>query len=139
MSAATPGTQPDRIQTVLVLEDDAALRTALVQLLRDSGYRVIAAANTYEAITIFEQSKRRLDVVLIQVDIPGPINGFALAQWARSKFPKLKILLAGTAMRMLQNTTEVCQVGALGRRYEQAFMLQRIKRLVKRQSNERSA
>jgi CheY-like chemotaxis protein len=139
MSAATPGRQLDRIQTVLVHEHDVALRMALVQLLRDCGYRVIAAANTYEAVTILEESKRRLDVLLSEVNIPGPINGFALAQWARSTYPELKILLAGTATRMLQNTTELCQVRALGRRYEHALMLERIKRLVKRKSGERSA
>src|SRR5947209_7816 len=38
-------------------------------------------------------------------------------------------------MRMLQNTSELCPVRSLGRRYEQALMLQRIKRLVKMQSS----
>jgi hypothetical protein len=52
-----------------------------------------------------------VDVVLSEIDIPGSLNGFGFAQWARSARPELKIVLAGTPERTVQNVAELCEVG----------------------------
>jgi hypothetical protein len=70
-------------------------------------------------------------VVLSAINIPGSINGFAFARWARSIRPELKILLAGTPERTVRNAAELCEVGAtLKRPYEHKLVLNRIKRLL---------
>jgi hypothetical protein len=50
--------------------------------------------------------------VLSEIDIPGFMNGFMFAVWARSVRPELKLLLAGTPERMVRNSE---QIGGLGR------------------------
>jgi hypothetical protein len=61
------------------------------------------------------------------------MNGFGFAQWARSVRPELKILLAGTPERTIQNAAELCEVGpTLKRPYDHKLVLERIKRLLTR-------
>jgi CheY-like chemotaxis protein len=66
----------------------------VVQFLRDCGDRVIEAANTGEAIAVLQKTDVPVDVVLSAIDIPGSMNGFKFAVWARSLRPELKIALA---------------------------------------------
>jgi hypothetical protein len=59
------------------------------------------------------------------------MNGFGFAQWARSARPELKIQLARTPGRKVQNAAELCEVGpTLKRPYDHKRVLHRIKRLL---------
>jgi CheY-like chemotaxis protein len=102
--------KPANIKTILVL-DDVLVRMPVVQFLRDCGYCVVEPANTDEAIVILLKTNVPVDVVLSEIDIPGSLNGFGFAQWARSARPELKIVLAGTPERTVQNVAEPCEVG----------------------------
>jgi CheY-like chemotaxis protein len=112
-------TMPDRdskpatIKTILVLDDDVLVRMPVVQFLRDCGYRVVEAASTDEAVVILQKTDIPVDVVLSEINIPGAMNGFGFAQWARSVRPELQILLAGTPGRTVQNAAELCEAGPL--------------------------
>jgi hypothetical protein len=92
---------------------------------------VLEAASTDEAIAILQKPGIPVDAVLSEIDIPGSINGVGFAQWARSVRPELKILLAGTPGRMVQNIAELCGTGPrLKRSYEHKLVLDRITRLL---------
>jgi len=121
--------KPANIKTILVLDDDVLVRMPIVQFLRDCGYHVVEAASTDEAIAILQNTDMPVDVVLSEIDIPGSMNGFGFAQWARSVRPELKIQLAGTPGRKVQNAAELCGVGpTLKRPYDHKRVLYRIKR-----------
>jgi two-component SAPR family response regulator len=82
-------------------------------------------------MAIFQKTNFHVDVVLSEIDIPGSMNGFGFAQWARSVRPELKILLAGTPERTVQNAAELCEVEPmLQRPYEHKLVRDRIKRLL---------
>src|SRR3984893_5500690 len=130
MKALDRNSKPPNSRTVLVLDDDVLVRMPVVQFLRDCGYRVVEAASTDEAMAIFQKTNFHVDVVLGEIDIPGSMNGFGFAQWARSVRPELKILLAGTPERTVRNAAELCEVGpTLKRPYDHKLVLDRIKRL----------
>ncbi|MEO8059181.1 MAG: ATP-binding protein [Burkholderiales bacterium] len=77
--------------TILLVEDDEAVRQyALVQL-RAFGYTVVEAANGPSAMAILQQ---RVDVDLLFTDVvmPGGMNGRALADAARALRPGLRVL-----------------------------------------------
>jgi two-component system, cell cycle sensor histidine kinase and response regulator CckA len=62
---ADPATLPQgQGQTILVVEDDAAIRQALAQSLQLIGYRVIAAENGREALVVLDTSADQIDLVL---------------------------------------------------------------------------
>jgi DNA-binding response OmpR family regulator len=130
--------KPTNIRTVLVLERDVLVRMPIVQLLRECGYRVVEATTTDQAIAILERTNIPVEVVLSEIDIPGSINGFGFAHWARSVRPELQILLAGTPEHTVRNAAELCEAGAMLRKpYEHKLVLDRIKRLLVARAQQR--
>lgn len=64
-------------ETVLLVEDDTALRSATRRMLQENGYKVLEAASGSEAELIAGRCK--VDLLLTDVVLPG-VDGFALAE-----------------------------------------------------------
>ncbi len=77
-------------ETVLVVEDIAAVRLLIVDVLRELGYRTLEAADAGEALPILE-STQAIDLMVSDVGLPG-MNGRQLADFARVRRPGLKVL-----------------------------------------------
>jgi signal transduction histidine kinase/CheY-like chemotaxis protein len=78
-------------ETILVVEDDEALRTYTKDILCELGYRVLEAPAAAEALEIL-QSEINIDLLLSDVVIPGDLNGAKLAGEATRSRPGLKVL-----------------------------------------------
>jgi PAS domain S-box-containing protein len=83
--------QGERLETILVVEDDADLRAYISELLRNLNYRVVAASSAQAALTILLQDVPKVDLLLTDVVMPG-INGRELGQRAQQIRPGTKIL-----------------------------------------------
>jgi CheY-like chemotaxis protein len=76
-------------QQILVVDDDASVRTTLTMLLQASGYEVTTAANGAEALMLMQSG---LPAVLLS-DLNMPVmSGFELLSVVRQKFPKLPVV-----------------------------------------------
>ena len=78
-------------ETVLVVEDNAALRRVAVRQLTRLGYAV-SEAETAEA-ALCHLGSAKVQVLLTDVVMPGGTSGFELAQHAREVQPDIKVLL----------------------------------------------
>ncbi len=78
-------------ETILVVEDNEEVRAYVTEVLKDLGYRVRAVGNAEAALTIIEQRKKRLDLLLTDVVMPG-LNGAQLGKRAKEIRPELPIL-----------------------------------------------
>lgn len=78
-------------ETVLVVEDDPAVREAAVLTLKDLGYHVLKAADGQSALHVL-QSGLEIDILFTDVVMPGPVRSPELARQAKQMFPKLAIL-----------------------------------------------
>ncbi len=78
--------------TVLVVEDEALLRMAIVDRLEEEGFLTLEAADADEALLILVNN---LDVRLVftDVDMPGSMNGIKLAAAVRDRWPPIKIVV----------------------------------------------
>jgi CheY-like chemotaxis protein len=56
--------------TILVVDDEPALRQAVVEILRSSGYTVLEAQSAPEAVSIAEKHSEELDVLLTDIVMP---------------------------------------------------------------------
>ena len=81
----------ERLETILVVEDDADLRAYVSELLRDLNYRVVVASSAQAALTILLQEEPKVDLVLTDVVMPG-INGREMGRRAQQIRPGIKIL-----------------------------------------------
>jgi PAS domain S-box-containing protein len=61
--------------TVLVIEDETSVRSALNRLLTSRGIGVIGVATAREAATLIKQKELSPDLVLCDYNLPGPMNG----------------------------------------------------------------
>jgi PAS domain S-box-containing protein len=80
-----------RGETVLVVEDDEAVRQYACGVLDDLGYRVIEA-ETGDAGLIAAESNPEIDIVLTDIVMPGLLDGVAMAREIQKRRPALKIL-----------------------------------------------
>ncbi len=78
-------------EVVLVIEDEASIRSLVTEELQDMGYQVISAADGPAGLHVL-QSERRVDLLLTDVGLPGGLNGRQVADAARVSRPHLKVL-----------------------------------------------
>jgi CheY-like chemotaxis protein len=78
-------------QTILVVEDEAATRQAVVDGLEMLGYRVLEATNGQEALATFEQQADQIALVLSDLVMPE-MGGQALFHALRQQDPAIKVL-----------------------------------------------
>lgn len=79
------------VETVLVVEDDAAVRATVVETLSDLGYRVLKAVDADSALSVIE-SGIAIDLLFTDVVMPGKLKSPELARRARERLPNLAVL-----------------------------------------------
>jgi DNA-binding NtrC family response regulator len=79
-------------ETVLVAEDEDVLRQLVVQVLQLQGYTVLEAATGRDALEVWEQASRPIDLLLTDMVMPGGIMGSDLAENLTSRSPHLKVI-----------------------------------------------
>lgn len=78
--------------TIIVVDDEALIRMHGASMLEDAGYSVVEAANADEAIAILEGTTD-VRLVFSDVDMPGSMNGVALAEVVHARWPNVRLLL----------------------------------------------
>ena len=96
-------------QTVLVVDDEVTVRALTNEVLGELGYTVIEAADGAAALAVLE-SDARLDLLIADVGLPGPMNGRQVAATGRTLRPGLKVLfITGYAESAVLQTGELDQ------------------------------
>jgi CheY-like chemotaxis protein len=78
-------------ETIFVVEDDDAVRDAVIAMLEDLGYRVLKATNAQSALTVIE-SGVTVDMLFTDVVMPGPLKSAELARKAKELIPQISVL-----------------------------------------------
>lgn len=116
-------------ETILVVEDDAKVRTLTVRRLSALGYLVVEAGNGPEAL---ERIPDIEDLSLLFTDLvmPGGMSGYDLVEAARKKQPGLKVLLTSGYAEDLLNSDRLTDLEArlLRKPYRQTDLAAAIRR-----------
>jgi CheY-like chemotaxis protein len=78
--------------TVLVVDDEEGMREVAAATLRRAGYTVIAVGGGAEAMEVLHHTPG-VDVLFTDIKMPG-IDGFRLADMAKVRRPRLKVIYA---------------------------------------------
>lgn len=81
---------PRHLPSVLVVDDDDAVRETVASMLRDAGFRVAAATSGWEALDLIEE--REFDLAIVDVGLPEDLTGLDLIRCVRATRPQLRCL-----------------------------------------------
>ena len=96
-----------RQETILVVEDEILVRTAVAMHLRDCGFQVLEAVDAHEAVRAL-QVEPAIRLVFSDVNMPGQMNGEGLARWLQRERLAIKILLASGGAGLSASASMVC-------------------------------
>jgi signal transduction histidine kinase len=89
---ALPAVEVMGCASILLVEDEGPIRTALSRALVKAGHLVAEAADAKQALAILERSDTRFDLVITDVVMPQT-SGFDLAEHVAQTRPDIKVLL----------------------------------------------
>jgi two-component system response regulator PilR (NtrC family) len=115
--------------SILVVDDEDALRTVLSSELINEGYEVRSAADGDEAIS--ELEKNVYDMVLLDIKMPR-MNGFEVLKHLKQKHPKTRVVML-TGFADLKNAIESKKLGAddfVSKPYDLVDLLTTIERVL---------
>jgi len=86
-----PVLSPGGNETLLVVEDDVAVRRVAVRILEVSGYRVFETGDPERALTLFDEVGATVELLVVDL-VMATMSGKALASRLREKKPELRVL-----------------------------------------------
>lgn len=95
--------------TILLIDDEQAIRGLIFSILRSAGHEVVTASNGLEGIALFRSSPDRFDVVLTDLQMPT-MNGQQFVRLARETSACVKIIcMSGFTSEAIPENTEFLQ------------------------------
>lgn len=91
---------------VLLVEDEFLLCDMISEVLAEHGFEVFAVANAKDALRHLTCGSP-CDILLTDINLPGSIDGTALAQLARELRPKLPVVYASGSYKTLEELNAV--------------------------------
>jgi PAS domain S-box-containing protein len=101
---------------ILVVEDETNLRQPVAKMLRRSGFEVFEAADGTSAIDLFREHASRIDVMLLDMTLPGPCGREIVAEAAKLK-PEIRVVLTSAySLEMIEGSMDAPQIRAFIRK-----------------------
>ena len=128
-TAETPDTKramtPDK-KRFLVVDDDPFVNETIVQLLQSMKFEIVARAyNGEQAIELFVRYRERINIVLMDVNMPRR-NGVSAAGYIRRICPSVKIVLMSSDPNNALFASELDNVDFIGKPFTGESLLSRL-------------
>jgi CheY-like chemotaxis protein len=81
------------VETVLLIDDEQMIIEVASRMLEELGYKVLSATSGKKGVDIFQNSKEKIDLVILDMIMPG-LSGKETFDILRLKNPTLKVLLS---------------------------------------------
>jgi PAS domain S-box-containing protein len=94
IDASVPDAEADNLsgqETILLVEDEDAVRAALKRTLEHLGYTVLTAVDGEHGLAMVDAHTSEIDVVVTDVMMPG-MSGRAMADLLQAKYPQLRVI-----------------------------------------------
>ena len=87
-----PKEAPGGHETILLVEDEPALRELVQEILERKGYHILEAANGVQALKVWANHKDEIDLLLTDMMMPEGVSGRELAEQVLAERPELKVI-----------------------------------------------
>ncbi|HZT31341.1 MAG TPA: PAS domain S-box protein [Bryobacteraceae bacterium] len=119
---------PEGAKTILLMEDEVAVRSLVLRVLEGAGFHILAPRDAEHAFTICKAHDGPIDLLLTDVVMPG-ISGPKIAQQVRSLRPEIRVVyMSGyTDHQVLHDEVLNPQVNLLQKPFTAAVLLKKVK------------
>ena len=133
LSQAAPKKQAVCTESILLVEDESAVRDIAMLVLKSSGYRVRVAGSGKEALKIAAENGTTYDLLLTDVVMPG-MSGNELAMKLQEKLPQLKVLyMSGyTSDEVMRQGIKEGEIELLQKPFTPAVLTARVRKILDR-------
>jgi CheY-like chemotaxis protein/two-component sensor histidine kinase len=118
--------------TVLIVEDEAPLRQAVVKELNNTGFKVLEAPDGTTAINFLKANVEKIDVILLDMTIPGASSAEVIAEAAKIR-PDIRVIL--TSAYSEEMVTAPLPVSRIWRFIRKPFQLADLVKTLRRASS----
>ena len=113
---------------ILLVEDDAMIRTVLAEHLADDGFDVCEADNGDAAASMIAHQPQAFELLITDLNVPGSRDGIEVARLMRTRFPRVPVIfITGRSYALLDEGARLGDVVL-----EKPFSLDRLTRTAKR-------
>lgn len=129
--AEDPGQIMTGNETILLVDDEVIIADVAMEMLESLGYNVLLATNGHKAIEIYAKEKDRIDLVILDLVMPG-LSGANTFEQLKNKNQDIKVLLSsgyslsGEARNMMTNGC----CGFIQKPYDVVKLSQKIKEIL---------
>jgi CheY-like chemotaxis protein len=109
---ASPSAVNGERRTILLVEDESAVREMVAEILGQQDYVIRTAASGVEALKVWDEHGGRFDLLLTDVVMPEGISGLALADTLLSHYPNLPVIYMSGYSLNLANEGLAARKGA---------------------------
>jgi CheY-like chemotaxis protein len=85
---------PEDPPVVLVVDEEPLVRMTAVDELEEAGFHVLEAENADVALAVLEARSEEVQVLFTDVNMPGSMDGMALAEQVHRRWPHIRLLIS---------------------------------------------
>ena len=118
-------------ETVLVVDDEKAIRDSTTEILKRRGYKTFTASSGEEALEIYRERQDQIDLIVLDVGMPG-MGGLKCFGELSKINPKVKVLIASgySVEGQLKKTAAGEAAGFIGKPYRLRDMLSKVREIL---------
>ena len=116
-------------ETILIVEDEPVLRSMARDILEECGYRILEASSGREALDVWNQHAKEIDLLLTDMVMPDGVSGADLVEKLLASQPRLKIVFTSGYTADAVNQEMLTRTGAsfLSKPYAQAELTKTVR------------
>jgi two-component system cell cycle sensor histidine kinase/response regulator CckA len=116
-------------ETVLIVEDEEAVRRLVRAALEQNGYRVLIAADGVEALKLLSSHTGPLDLVITDLAMPG-MNGLELARKVGDRMPGIGVLYISGYAEDMRQSGEIDEVNFLQKPFAPQVLARKVREML---------
>jgi len=116
-------------ETILIVEDEEAVRRLMLTALEQNGYRVLLAADGLEALKLISSHAGPLDLVVTDLAMPG-MNGTELARKVRDRMPGIELLYISGYAEELRQSGEIDEARFLQKPFTPQSLARKVREML---------
>ena len=91
-AVVTTSKLPGGHETILLVEDESAVRHLVGNLLQRCGYTILEAESGVAALAVWQKHRHEIQLLLTDIVMPDGVTGYDLAQQLKSEQPQLRVI-----------------------------------------------